>query len=283
MDEVGTVVLEVKDIDWEASHTIPTFDDVKVEEMTPDNYISDHDIGNACENIVEGKDVIESVIVGSADESVREIIFSPSIKDSLKTNPLDIQEIIKFDSDNGKDLIMLNASDIKPPPKAEGKVRKKYSVPQKFNCDLCNLKFVSHCSLQIHLRRHLGYKPFSCQLCDSAYPTKTQLVRHMKNHTNKLEHFCGECGKSCLDIGTVKKHAKFKHGATEDTYNLYRIKEELTEEGEKVIFIKTYRNGETNIRRFRSVRSRASHYPVTERPTHKQKGEVTEDQSGLLS
>ncbi|XP_068239591.1 zinc finger protein 2-like isoform X2 [Palaemon carinicauda] len=253
MDEVGTVVLEVKDIDWEASHTIPTFDDVKVEEMTPDNYISDHDIGNACENIVEGKDVIESVIVGSADESVREIIFSPSIKDSLKTNPLDIQEIIKFDSDNGKDLIMLNASDIKPPPKAEGKVRKKYSVPQKFNCDLCNLKFVSHCSLQIHLRRHLGYKPFSCQLCDSAYPTKTQLVRHMKNHTNKLEHFCGECGKSCLDIGTVKKHAKFKHGATEDTYNLYRIKEELTEEGEKVIFIKTYRNGETNIRRFRLV------------------------------
>ena len=247
MDEVGTVVLEVKDIDWEGSHTIPTFDDVKVEELTAEGYLGSHDIS---ESMVGSKDVIESVIIGSADDTVKEIVFSPMMKSPLKPDSLDLKEMIKLDSVNDKEMELLDSSDGEPPVQSETKARK--SQP-KFNCDLCNIKFLSYYSLQVHIRRHIGYKPFACELCAQAYPTRTQLVRHMKNHTNKLEHFCGECGKSSLDISTLKKHARFKHGMNEDTYNLYRIKEEITKEGEKVVFIKTFRNGKTNIRRFRLV------------------------------
>lgn len=256
MDEVGTVVLEVKDIDWEGG-TIPTFDDVKVEDLTSVNYICDHDDGSNCsENIVEGKNlnVIENVILGTSQDNVKEVIFSPTVKETLKPDiPLDLKDMLQLDSASEKEILMNDSYELKQPGKFGSKGKKKYSVPRKFTCDICNMKFVSYCSLQIHIRRHMGYNPFLCEVCGQAYPTKTQVLRHMKNHTNKLEHFCGECGKSSLDISTLKKHAKFKHGADKDTYNLYRIKEEVSHQGEKVIFIKTFRNGETNIRRFKLI------------------------------
>ncbi|KAK7085029.1 hypothetical protein SK128_007457 [Halocaridina rubra] len=272
MEDVGTVVLEVKDIDWETG-TIPTFDDVKVEEITSVNYMGVHDDNSNCsENIAEGNnvDVIESVIIGSSQEKIKELTFSPVPGDRLKSDPIDVKEMIQFVTGSERGGVgTLDTSDLKQQCDLEMKSmamhdlpqrttkcintgkRKKYVIPQKFSCELCHLKFVSHCSLQIHIRRHMGYKPFSCEVCQQAYPTKTQMRRHMKTHTNKLEHFCGECGKSALDISTLKKHARLKHGANKDTYNLYRMKEEISNEGEKIIFIKTYRNGETNIRRFR--------------------------------
>ena len=49
-------------------------------------------------------------------------------------------------------------------------------------CDICNVKFSSHESLNMHKRVHTGEKSYNCPVCQKSFTQSGTLVRHKRIH-----------------------------------------------------------------------------------------------------
>ncbi|XP_066496540.1 transcription factor E4F1 [Tiliqua scincoides] len=75
-------------------------------------------------------------------------------------------------------------------------------------CPYCSEVFRDHSSLDLHVSRHLDYKPFTCEECGKEFTKGYLLKKHQEVHVNERRFRCGECGKLYKTIAHVKGHRR---------------------------------------------------------------------------
>ncbi|XP_045602016.1 zinc finger and BTB domain-containing protein 24 [Procambarus clarkii] len=139
--------------------------------------------------------------------------------------------------------------------KLDNKSPKKNEVSMmKYECPYCLAKLKTKFSLNSHLKLHTGEKSFMCDICGDCFKTKGAADRHIRLHYHKKEYFCGLCGAEFASKFSCTKHMKSSHRVPASDVNMFRLKEEVLDEGENVLLIKVIRNGEAFKRRFRFVK-----------------------------
>ncbi|KAG7171487.1 zinc finger and BTB domain-containing protein 24-like [Homarus americanus] len=158
---------------------------------------------------------------------------------TTEQNPLNVVKVELIEKDNSKDLVLDTVS----------------APVVKHECQYCFAKFKSKSSYNAHIRAHYEERPFVCEICGSTFKTKACTDRHVRQHYQKKEYFCGTCGAEFASKYSCTKHTKNAHGAQASEVNMFRLKEEVSDQGENVLFIKVIKNGEAYRRRFRFIKS----------------------------
>jgi uncharacterized Zn-finger protein len=78
---------------------------------------------------------------------------------------------------------------------------------KKFECDICNKKFVSKSYLKVHKKIHNNEKNFVC-FCGKMFLQKNDLETHSRTHTGQREFICEFCGKSFARKDTLTIHKR---------------------------------------------------------------------------
>lgn len=127
---------------------------------------------------------------------------------------------------------------------------------KNYQCPHCDYKTDVPRSLAIHIRRHTGEKPYLCDECGDSFTNPSDLLRHKIRHTDHREYQCGQCEAAFKDVAGINKHVKLMH---QDMHpgeiSHYRFKEETTDRGEKILFIKVVKDSQPFVRRFRILKS----------------------------
>lgn len=70
----------------------------------------------------------------------------------------------------------------------------------------CQKIFYQKTHLDIHTRRHTGYKPYTCDVCDQKFSQMGNLRTHQRRHTGERPYHCDICGKNFAQRGNVRAH-----------------------------------------------------------------------------
>ncbi|XP_030576244.1 zinc finger protein 660-like [Archocentrus centrarchus] len=62
-------------------------------------------------------------------------------------------------------------------------------------CHLCNKRFNTHSSREVHLLRHSGERPHPCPHCGKRFLTKSVLKSHVRIHTGERPYICPICNR----------------------------------------------------------------------------------------
>ena len=73
-------------------------------------------------------------------------------------------------------------------------------------CDICNVKFSSHESLNMHKRVHTGEKSYNCPVCQKSFTQSGTLVRHKRIHSGEKIHQCTQCDKKFNEKKSLVTH-----------------------------------------------------------------------------
>ena len=82
---------------------------------------------------------------------------------------------------------------------------------REFECDMCDLKFLTACQLKYHQTAHSDDRPFLCDQCDASFKRKKALREHiMSTHEGTFRFNCPHCdarynNKQLFD-GHVRSH-----------------------------------------------------------------------------
>ena len=86
---------------------------------------------------------------------------------------------------------------------------------QRFNCQLCNLKFRTKFALSAHIYTHTDGKVHKCGRCQKSFNSTYLLDVHEKTHNKaQMGHQCGECGKKFTSDHFLKKHMEYHVGGS---------------------------------------------------------------------
>ena len=78
---------------------------------------------------------------------------------------------------------------------------------ESFVCPECGKTFKNRGSLRPHMALHEGVKNIHCDECDQSFYTTSALLSHkMRQHDDQAEVICPECGKTCSNKYTLKRH-----------------------------------------------------------------------------
>ena len=78
---------------------------------------------------------------------------------------------------------------------------------ESFVCPECGKTFKNRGSLKPHMALHKGVKNIHCDECDQSFYTTSALLSHkMRQHDDQAEVICPECGKTCSNKYTLKRH-----------------------------------------------------------------------------
>ncbi|XP_046385909.1 zinc finger protein 37-like [Ischnura elegans] len=89
--------------------------------------------------------------------------------------------------------------------------RRKHSGFKPYACPECGKAFPHSSGLNVHIKRHRGQRDFPCELCDYRAYTKIDKTRHMTVHTGERNHVCEYCGKAFAKDSTLREHVKSIH------------------------------------------------------------------------
>ncbi|OXA54477.1 zinc finger protein 211-like [Folsomia candida] len=87
---------------------------------------------------------------------------------------------------------------------------------KRYQCDICEARFVIKISLENHRRTHTGERPFSCPHCEYAFKTKRNLSNHIQKidtpgYIAPIRHRCSHCEKG-FEIGAqLEAHVRQVH------------------------------------------------------------------------
>ena len=85
-----------------------------------------------------------------------------------------------------------------------------------FKCSDCDLHWVSHLSLELHLTVSHKKVNFACRLCGKTFTTQSRLEGHIKQiHEKSNRVVCHLCAQSCFNQSYYQKHLAVKHGIGE--------------------------------------------------------------------
>lgn len=212
-----TIIIQVNSTDWD-QQAVSDFEHLQVTNLTS----------------VECGIVKEEVsrIVKEEDSHINEVV-------AVETYPIEPDQV-----QEKMDMVKLSSD-----------MNKKNLMPVlKYDCPYCGVHPKTKNALNIHIRTHTGEKPFKCEICGNAFKAKTELDRHIKLHYQKKEYFCGTCGAEFVSQYSCTKHMMNIHKIKANDINMFRLKEEVTEKGEDVLFIKVIKNGEAYRRRFKFIK-----------------------------
>lgn len=80
-----------------------------------------------------------------------------------------------------------------------------------FMCSVCDKKFTSKHTLEVHIQRHIGAKPFSCSQCPMRFVTRAEVRVHAATHNKIQNHVCEICGSRFTRKVSLVNHVKVVH------------------------------------------------------------------------
>ena len=84
-----------------------------------------------------------------------------------------------------------------------------------FQCKLCETKWVSHSSLELHLAEIHEVIYHCCDICGYHGRNFSSLSTHKRVHMENDQHCCEHCGFKCKHKHTLDEHLVLKHGVGE--------------------------------------------------------------------
>ncbi|CAL4083712.1 unnamed protein product [Meganyctiphanes norvegica] len=182
--------------------------------------------------------------------------IDPNITYSIQTNSTNhlqrIHEVPVKEDTNGQVQYVFSENNNAYPEKESLTNPKK---EKNYQCPHCDYRTDVPRSLTIHIRRHTGEKPYLCDKCGDSFTNPSDLLRHKIRHTDQREYLCGQCDSSFKDVAGINKHVKTMHFLGPGEISHYRFKEETSDWGEKILFIKVVKDSKHFVRRFRIVKS----------------------------
>ncbi|CAB3372854.1 Hypothetical predicted protein [Cloeon dipterum] len=90
----------------------------------------------------------------------------------------------------------------------------------KFECEICNMSFMTVFKLKEHMPSHSDIKPFTCKICGKGFKRKRTLGEHQKVHSDVKKFECEHCHAKFRWKGDLVRHATRHTGI-----NLYHCSE----------------------------------------------------------
>lgn len=79
-------------------------------------------------------------------------------------------------------------------------------------CNYCGTCFRDKFALEVHIRKHTGYRPHKCPLCSKRFKQQSHLNQHARTHTGVKPYKCSLCLKSFRQQTTLKNHVRLHFG-----------------------------------------------------------------------
>ncbi|XP_071448314.1 zinc finger protein 714-like [Hetaerina americana] len=89
--------------------------------------------------------------------------------------------------------------------------KRKHTGFKPYACPECGKAFPHSSGLNVHIKRHRGQRDFPCEFCDYRAYTKIDKTRHMTVHTGERNHVCEYCGKAFAKDSTLREHVRSIH------------------------------------------------------------------------
>ncbi|OXA41788.1 zinc finger protein 76 isoform X1 [Folsomia candida] len=84
-------------------------------------------------------------------------------------------------------------------------------IKNKYECDMCDERFVSPYLLEIHRKRHLNKKEFVCDKCRKTFVTECNLKSHQLTHSDERKFACVVCGVKFKRNSDLLRHMRLQH------------------------------------------------------------------------
>lgn len=82
----------------------------------------------------------------------------------------------------------------------------KHSLEKKFQCTICEKRFILNYQLTVHMRSHTGERPFECQVCHKRFDIFSNLTVHMRIHTGEKPFKCPKCDNAYKQFVALENH-----------------------------------------------------------------------------
>ena len=84
-----------------------------------------------------------------------------------------------------------------------------HSMKRKYACSVCNKKFKSLSTLNLHYNIHTGDTHYECEICDYKTSHKHNFIAHISKHSSETQiHKCSKCQKVYKRPNHLKRHLK---------------------------------------------------------------------------
>lgn len=141
-----------------------------------------------------------------------ELVREPSTYLEDKTQRLETEDSNSHGMENNQDM----ANDTsKHPNKRKKKRPTKNKNTGKFECTICNKKFITTSNLKQHMGSHsVDKKNYHCKLCDMSFAWKSTLNKHLASShrpDGPQKFVCEICPRVYATLAQVNEHVKRDH------------------------------------------------------------------------
>lgn len=90
-------------------------------------------------------------------------------------------------------------------------IRSWHNREYRYECDICQRKFIHPASLRIHKSTHSTVSPYSCDECGASFKNMIYLSHHKKIHVTTKDFGCSLCPQFFKTKGYLQTHIKNCH------------------------------------------------------------------------